>query len=143
MTGILTLFVLLLISALFLLQIIIFMFTLGTSKSHVRIWGTMDKWNLSWLDGKCKTKYISVSYYNLSLHCGRSTCFHCKQMGNNSISIILSFLVKGNTIGYQYCFGNSIKMFFSHYLQKDASSALAHSGAHLDLSAFSSPEVSG
>ena len=26
-------------------------------------------------------------------------------------------------------------------LQKDASSALAHSGAHLDLSAFSSPEV--
>lgn len=27
-------------------------------------------------------------------------------------------------------------------LQKDASSALAHSGAHLDLSAFSSPEVS-
>ena len=27
------------------------------------------------------------------------------------------------------------------FLQKDASSALAHSGAHLDLSAFSSPEV--
>ena len=61
----------------------------------------------------------------------------------NRWAIILSFLVKGNTIGYQYCFGNSIKMFFSHYLQKDASSALAHSGAHLDLSAFSSPEVSG
>ena len=31
--------------------------------------------------------------------------------------------------------------FVFYHLQKDASSALAHSGAHLDLSAFSSPEV--
>lgn len=100
--------------------------------------GTFPGWMVS------AKQNISVSVIIICLlQCGRSTCIHRKQMGNNSISIILSFLVKGNTIGYQYCFGNSIKMFFSHYLQKDASSALAHSGAHLDLSAFSSPEVSG
>lgn len=74
----------------------------------------MDKWNLSRLDGKLTKQNISVSVIIICLlQCGRSTCFHRKQMRNNSISIILSFLVKGNTIGHQYCFGNSIKMFFA------------------------------
>ena len=35
----------------------------------------------------------------------------------------------------------SLNCYHYSFQQKDASSALAHSGAHLDLSAFSSPEV--